>query len=218
MKRNIITTATAVSIASGLCFAEKSEVTKLKDLSLRVSLGNAPGIEDFEDSRGFDNHVKDADYGSRIEILAVKRWWGESNQNIGGSIGGGIFVGRHTLSETGTISGDLNVDLTIFGGIIQGGFIAKAGKNFVFEVGPYLGLGIAYNETTGYTDSTGSYGLFGIKGGAFILPSENIEIGLELGYEGFEHKQDYKDGFGGTVDVTFSGSGPRVAAVFVVKF
>jgi hypothetical protein len=30
-------------------------------------------------------------------------------------------------------------------------------------------------------------------------------LGLELGYEGFSHEQEYEDGFGGTEDVTVTG-------------
>ncbi len=210
MKRNIITTAIAVSLVAGVCVAEETEVKESKDFSLRVSLGNAPGIDEVKDSTE-TNSVND-DGGARVEVLAVKRWWSQNNPNIGGSFGGGIFFGNHALSDSG-----MEVDLTTFGGMIQGGFIAKAGENFVFEVGPYLGIGIANNETTGYSDGTGSYGLFGVKAGAFVLLGDNIELGLELGYEGFAHEQEYKDG-SGTEDVTFRGNGPRIAAVLAVKF
>jgi hypothetical protein len=39
-----------------------------------------------------------------------------------------------------------------------------------------------------------------------------------LGYEGFSQEQEFEDGFGGTLDVTFSGGGPRLAAVLAFKF
>ncbi len=94
----------------------------------------------------------------------------------------------------------------------------KAGEKVVFEVAPYLGLGVASNETTGYTSGTGSYGLFGVKGSAFVLLGDNVELGLELGYEGFSHDQEFDLGGGFTETVTFSGSGPRVAAVLAIKF
>lgn len=212
MKHNIIATAIAVSLSAGVCFAEDVEEAKSKDFSIRVSIGNAPGIDEVEDSTGSGS--VDDDGGSRVEVLAVKRWWSKNNPNIGGSFGGGIFIGSHALSDSG-----IEVDLTTFGVLLQGGFIAKAGDNFVFEVGPYLGIGVAENETTGYTsEGRGSYGLFGVKGGAFVLLGENVELGLELGYEAFSHEQEYEGGWIGNEDVTFSGSGGHVAAVLAVKF
>ena len=84
-----------------------------------------------------------------------------------------------------------------------------------------MGLGIATSELTGYAydDASGSYTLFGIKGGAFILLGENIALGLEVGYEGFSTKHESHDDIFSPVDViTFSGGGPRVAGVLVVKF
>ncbi|MEI6890659.1 MAG: hypothetical protein V5783_00680 [Pontiella sp.] len=212
MTRNIITTAIAVSLVAGVCVAEETEVKESKDFSIRVSLGNAPGIDEVESSGG-SGSIND-DGGARVEIIAVKRWWGKSNSNIGGSFGGGVFFGNHALSD-----GGIEVDLTTFGVLLQGGFIAKAGDHIVLEVGPYLGIGIADNETSGYSGSgTGSYGLFGVKGGAFFLLGSKVELGLELGYEAFSHEQEYDGGWIGNEDVTFSGSGVHVAAVFAVKF
>lgn len=211
--RNTVMIATAMTVfmASGLCFAEETADAGTKDFSLRVSLGNAPGIDEVEDNTG--TYSVNDDGGSRIEILAVKRWWGKGSPSVGGSFGGGLFFGHHAMSEP-----LLDVDLTVFGVMLQGGFIARAGDLCAFEVGPYLGIGIANNETTGYSDGTGSYGLFGLKGGAFFLLGESVELGLELGYEGFAHEQEYDIGMGVTEDVTFSGSGARVAAVLAVKF
>jgi hypothetical protein len=104
-------------------------------------------------------------------------------------------------------------------GLSRGSITAKAGDNVVLEVGPYLGFGVAENDTTGYSGSgRGSYGLFGVKGGAFVLLGDNVELGLELGFEGFSHDQEYEGGWIGNETVTFSGSGGHVAAVLAVKF
>jgi hypothetical protein len=211
MKCKVIAIAITTVLSLSVCIAEESEASKTKDFSVRVSLGSAPGIDEVEDSTG-SGSVND-DGGARIEILAVKRWWGGNSKNIGGSFGGGIFVGSHALSDSG-----IKVDLTTYGAMFQGGFIAKAGDYVVLEVGPYLGFGVAANETTGYDTGMGAYGLFGVKGGAFVLLGSNIELGLELGYEGFSHEQEYEGGWIGNETVTFSGSGAHFAAVLAVKF
>ena len=185
--------------------------SNLDDVSIRMSLGIAPGIDEVDDSSG--SYDANDDGGSRLEILGVQRFWSKNNPNIGGSFGGGIFFGDHALEEN-----DFEVDLTTFGAMIQGGVIVKAGEGFVLEFGPYLGFGIADNETTGFSDGTGPYALFGVKGGAFILLNENIELGVDLGYEGFSHKQEYEDRFGRDEDVTYNGSGAHVALVLAVNF
>jgi hypothetical protein len=47
---------------------------------------------------------------------------------------------------------------------------------------------------------------------------KSFEIGLELAYEGFTQEQGVEDGFGETIDTTFSGSGVRGALVATIKF
>lgn len=184
---------------------------KVKANSIRITVGSAPGIDKVEDSGG-SGTVSD-DGGARVEIVYVHRFWSKNNPNIGGSLGGGIFMGSHALSNSG-----VEVELSTFGIMGQGGFIARAGDMVVLEVGPYLGVGSANNETTGYAEGSGTYGLFGVKGAAFIQLGENVELGLELGAEGFSHEQEYEGGWIGNETVTFSGSGVHAAAVLSVKF
>ncbi len=179
--------------------------------SIRITLGSAPGIDELEAS-GSTESVND-DGGGRLEMLYVHRFWGRNDSSVGGMLGGGIFFGNHALSDSG-----VDVDLTTYGLLLQGGVAAKAGDNVVLELGPYLGIGIAENDTTGYSDGTGGYGLFGIKAGAFALLGDHIELGLELGYEGFSHEQEYDNGWLGSETVTFSGSGAHVAGVLAITF
>ena len=99
----------------------------------------------------------------------------------------------------------------------QGGIVVDMGNGLRLEFGPYLGTGTAYNETEGLSDGTGPYYLYGIKSSAFMIFNETIEIGVDVGYEGFTHKQKYNFGFG-TEEVTYRGHGARVALVFGVAF
>ncbi|MDZ8118073.1 hypothetical protein [Pontiella agarivorans] len=213
LKRLLILGITVAVSGSVLAADEINEANKTKDKanSIRISLGSAPGIDEVEDSTG--TYSVDDDGGARVEILYVHRFWSKNNPAIGGMLGGGIFIGSHALSD-----GAADVDLTTFGLLLQGGLAAKVGEQVVIEAGPYLGLGIAENETTGYDDGTGGYGLFGLKAGVFVLLGENVELGLEVGYEGFSHEQEYDGGWIGTDDVTFSGSGAHVAGVLAIKF
>lgn len=190
-------------------FVEKSE----KDFSVRISLGSAPGVEEWNAS-SLGTESVDADGGVRVEILAVKRWWGENNPNIGGTFGGGVFFAGNSGKEPG---GTDTIELSAFGGIIQGGFAVKAGDIVVLELTPYGGLGGAENETTGFTSGNGPYYFLGIKGGVFIALGDSFELGLELGYESFDQDQELSIG-GATYDTTISGSGVRGALVASILF
>ena len=155
----------------------------------------------------------DADVGTRAELLVVKRFWGGSDSNVGGMFGGGIFISNHSGTDE---VGD-EIESSVFGGMIQGGVAFRAGEIVVIEVGPYLGLGSASNEITGFTDGDGPFGLFGLKAGVFVLLGQSVELGLELGYEGIATTQEVTDGFD-TVDIDFTGGGARVAGVVMVCF
>ena len=217
MRPTVITTIIAASFAASICVAEDVRVIQPTDFSIRVAYGSTPGIEEVKFNKGGGTKSLDADFGGRSELLAVIRFWGNNESNIGGMFGAGLFFAGHSGKDVGGVE----VDVLAFGSLFQGGLAVQAGENVVLEFGPYLGLGIANSEARGYTyrDGSGPYTLFGIKGGAFVLLGENIELGLEVGYEGFSTKHESKDDIFSSTDViTFSGGGPRVAGVLVVKF
>jgi len=203
-----------VAMACGMsAVGEEVQDKASKDFSIRVSIGSAPGVDEFEVD-GFGTESVSDEGGGRLEILAVKRFWGKNNPNIGGTFGGGIFFSGHSGKDD---VGD-EVDLSVFGGMIQGGLVVKASESVTLEFGPYLGIGSGKTEVTGFTSGRGAHAFFGVKGGVFVILGDSVELGLELGYEGFAQEQEFDDGFGGTVDVTFSGSGVRGALVAAVKF
>lgn len=111
------------------------------------------------------------------------------------------------------------------------------------EIGPYLGVGSASNDTEGFAGKgRGAYAFFGVKGGVYFMLGNRVELGLEAGYERFVHEQEYNiledvpvasvaadtakgrhgsvaySGRGVRGDVTYSGSGAHVAGVLTVKF
>ena len=209
--KNYITGFIALMMVCGLSVSGEEAVEKTsKDFSIRVSLGSAPGIDSYGD---FSQTSVSDDGGGRVELLAVKRFWGKSNPNIGGTLGGGIFYAGHSGSGSGFQS-----DLSAFGGMLQGGLAMKAGEKVVFEVGPYLGIGVAENKISSLNSGEGPYGFLGVKGGVFVLLGSRFELGLELGYEGFVQDQEFDNRFGRSFHATFSGHGPRAALVAAVKF
>ena len=50
----------------------------------------------------------------------------------------------------------------------------------------------------------------------FFIINENIEFGVEIGYEGFSHEQEYV--FGVNEDATCNGSGTCFALTLAVTF
>jgi hypothetical protein len=197
--------------AAGICMAEESAIRKSKDFSIRLSAGSTPGYDEAEASG--DSISLDDDMGTRIELLAVRRFFGSGESTLGGMLGGGLFFAGHS----GQFELEDEIESSVFGAMMQGGLAVRAGQRVVFELGPYLGLGVANNEITGFGDGTGPYVLLGLKGGVFVLLGNSVELGLEVGAEGISTEQEITDGFD-TEDVTFSGSGVHVAAVLAIPF
>lgn len=213
----IITTTITIFLAVGVCLAESPQ-TKSKNTSLRVTLGSAPGVE-----KGKSSGVVSAsgpigdDGGARLEIMGIKRSWSESNPDIGGMFGAGLFIGGNKGEDEGS-----SIDILPIGGIFQGGVVYKAHDTLIFEAGPYVGLGIAVTDTViegvgEFTNQTGPYVLYGIKGGVLFQVSASVELGFELGYEGFSMEQEYEY-LGSTFDATYSGHGGRISGVLGIKF
>lgn len=200
----------AITIAT-ISFAETEVPNESRDLSVRFALGSAPGWDEFE-IVGLSGSLDD-EVGARAELLVVKRFWGDNDSTVGGMLGGGIFVSSHEGTDE---VGD-SIESSVFGAMIQGGVAFRAGEIVVIELGPYLGLGSANNEITGFSDGNGPFGLFGMKTGVFVRLGPSVELGLELGYEGIATTQEISDGFT-TEDIDFTGSGARFAGVVMVCF
>lgn len=208
----LITFGAFTSFAEEPTASTEADGKKSNNNSIRVRISSAPGIDTIEDSTG--SYDLDGDGGSRIDVMYAGRFWGKNDSKVGGVIAGGVFLGSHS----GSLLGVEVTDLTTFGGIFEGGVAFKAGESVVFEITPYIGLGVADNETIGYTSGNGPIVIYGINGSIFVLLSDNIELGLQAGVGGFSHDQDFDNGFGGTETVTFSGSGGTIGGVLVVKF
>ncbi|MEE9368405.1 MAG: hypothetical protein V3V05_06030 [Pontiella sp.] len=212
----ILLTATLGVIASGQAEeGDKFSESKSKDFSLRVSVGSAPGIDEGE-VLGMTFPV-DADNGSQIEFLAVKRFWSKNHPAIGGVFGGGIFIANNSGVDADP-SSSAKFDLSAFGIMGQGGLAVKLGKHIVVEASPYLGLGGASVEITNFTDGGAVYVMYGLKGGIFVLLGQSIELGIEGSIHGFSSDVELELSPGLTTDLTLTGSGPSVAAVLAVKF
>ncbi len=203
----------SVVIAGIICVsAFGADETTKSDFGIRVSLGSAPGVNKLEVDGGGSVSVSE-DGGGQLEILAVKRFWGDDESTVGGVLGGGVFF----AGNSGGLGGG-SFDLAAFGVMVQGGLAVRSGDVFVFELGPYLGIGGARQEITGFSDGSGGYAMYGIKGGAFFMLGSNVELGLELGYGGFSSDVEFDFGGGVKADGTISGDGGNAALVFGVTF
>jgi hypothetical protein len=202
---NVVPVATPVERAQRVAEPQK-------DFSVRVALGSAPGIDEGE-LLGVTFPV-DADHGGQLELLVVKRFWNRNNPNIGGVFGGGVFFANNSGTDVGSPD---TFELKAFGIMGQGGVVAKLGQYIVVEAVPYLGLGGAHTEITGFSDGGATYAMYGIKGGVFVLLGQSVELGLEAGYHGFTSEVELDFG-GPTADLTLSGNGARVAGVLAIKF
>jgi hypothetical protein len=214
VKHSIITTAIAVTMMTGFCFAQAAEETNSRDGSLRISIGNTPGIDKVENS-GVGSLDPSDDGGLSVQVLGSRRFWSEEPTGIGGVLGGGFFRSTHSASGS-----DYSLDTEAFGGIIQGGLAIKAGENLVLELLPFAGAGIGANDVVvdGLIDDSGSggYVMYGIKAGVYY-DSDEVEIGLEVGSYAFEQDQEIEL-FGVSEDFTFSGSGATASIVFALTF
>ena len=190
---------------------EKAGSKDPKDIPVRISYGNAAGMDEVEIFGETIESVED-DSNGRLEILLVPRSW--KKNDVGWMLGAGFFYAKHS----GTVNAVNKIEITALGALLQGSLAVKAGEAFVIELGPYLGFGLGEHEVTYVTsednyDDSGLYAFIGVKGGAFVLLHDNAELGVELGYETFSSE----DILGGLKN-SFSGSGPRVAAILTVKF
>ncbi|MEN7973648.1 MAG: hypothetical protein ABFR47_07415 [Verrucomicrobiota bacterium] len=190
-----------------------------KDFSIRVSLGSAPGIDEVD---FFGSSAMKEDGGGQLEVLAVKRFWGEQNPNFGWVAGAGLlFAGHSGMSPvaTGPFIEDADCEVFAFAGVLEGGGAVKIGNNVILEVTPFIGAGGAAQTITlasGLEDDSGaSYICYGVKGGAFVLLGNRVELGIEAGYQGFSSSAEVE---GTSEEVTFSGGGIRAAAVLAIKF
>jgi opacity protein-like surface antigen len=161
----------------------------------------------------------DEDTGGQLEILAVQRYWSKNTPSIGGVFGGGIFFASNSGEESITDTFDpWEFETGAFGLLGQAGVAGKIGKNIVVEVLPYLGVGGAVTEVTTSTgasdDGSGSYFMYGVKGGIFVQLSQSIELGVEIGYQGISVDVEVDGGS----DIELSGDGARGAAVLAIKF
>ncbi|MDF7798107.1 hypothetical protein P4C99_01435 [Pontiellaceae bacterium B1224] len=199
---------------AGLTFsgwADEDAMQKKNDISVRISVGTAPGITE-EDIEGI-NHPCDEEDGWQLEALAVKRIWFKKNPNFGYTLGGGLFVS--SFGGTRTDNGD-EYDADVFGITGQIGLAYQIGKYIIVEGTPYFGFGFGQVDLNG-SDGGLMYTSYGVKGGLYLLLSEKIELGFEAGYQGFSSEYSLETVLG-EYEVDLTGDGPLYSAVLAIKF
>jgi hypothetical protein len=184
------------------------------DHGIRISLGMAPGISEGE-IMGMTFPIDD-DTGGQLEVLYTRRHWTKSNPNFAGIWGAGVFFAGNSGSDNDPVD-PWDYDLSAFGVLGQGGVAYKIGDILVLEAQPYFGLGGANVEITEFSDGGATYFLYGIKGGAFVALGKAVELGVEVGYQGFSSEVELDFG-GPTADLTLTGDGLHASAVLAIKF
>lgn len=190
--------------------ATAKNVKSEKDMGIRISVGVTPGISEGEIA-GSSGAIED-DAGGQIDILFQRRHWTKNNPNFAGIWGAGLFFS----SASGTESSD-EFDLTTFGIMGQGGVAWKIGDKVVIEAQPYLGLGVAGVEITGFTDGSAPYVMYGAKAGLFVELAKSFELGVEAGYQGFSSTVELTYG-SVSQDLTLTGDGLYASLVAAIKF
>ncbi|WP_372796291.1 hypothetical protein [Pontiella sp.] len=187
---------------------------KENDMGIRITLGSAPGISDY-DWQGTEFNV-DEDSGGQLEILFARRHWNDTS-SFAWIWGAGVFFsGMSGTAEAGPFAGD-DIDVSAFGIMGQGGIALRAADFLVFELQPYLGVGGANVEITGYTDGGAGYAMAGLKAGAYVALGDHVELGLEVGGQANAAEVEVET-FSGTSDLSLLGSGGHVAGVLAIKF
>ena len=174
---------------------------------IRVAIRNAPGVEEFEEEFGSltDTYAVDSQDGIQIDVMYARRHMGKDGNNTAGPMwGAGVFMANSSGKEPG---GSGEVELTAFGAIAEGGIAVQLGKVVVLEAAPFLGLGVADQDITGFTSGSGGYVLYGVKTAIYFQIGGNMELGLEAGYSGFASSGELDYGGGIITDVTFTGDG-----------
>lgn len=205
--------AVAMGVTAG-SWAEEATAKSDNDHGIRISLGVAPGINEGEIMGS--NFVIEDDTGGQIEVLYQRRHWTKDNPNFAGIWGAGLFYAN--ASGTDTIAPVYDYDLTAFGIMGQGGVAWKIGDIVVIEAQPYLGLGVANAQITGFTDGGATYVMYGIKGGVFVELGKSFELGAEVGYQGISSTVELDFGGGDTEDLELTGDGLHAALVLAIKF
>jgi len=186
---------------------------------IRVAIRNAPGIDEVDLDNSFGGSgtiIADPQTGAQIDVMYAKRFMGkDGNNTVGPMVAGGLFVSN----SSGEFFGQEEIELTVFGEIIEGGVAVQLGRVVVLEVTSFFGLGIANQSySLPVTDGSGLYVLYGVKSAIYFQIGRNIELGLEAGYAGFSSDGKIEQIDGSTTDLTFTGGGFQGAGVFVVKF
>ena len=84
-------------------------------------------------------------------------------------------------SSSGKAASGSEYELAAFGAIGEGGLAVQLGEVVVLEALPFIGLGGATQDITGYTSGGGGYFLYGFKGGIFFQIKHKIK-GVAFGH------------------------------------
>ena len=213
-------TILALTTMTVVCHAAEPTAQKntVDGHGIRVAIRNAPGVDEFEEDFGSGSVTTrslEEEQGIQVDVMYVRRHMGEDGKKtIGPMWGAGVFLVNGT---SGKASNGDKFELSAFGVIGEGGVAAQLGDKVVLELLPFLGVGSATQDITGFESGNGAYFLYGIKGGIFFKVTRSIELGLEAGYSGFTSTGEI-DYPGNTSDIKFTGGGFQGGLVGVYKF
>lgn len=218
MHNKVIIIAAILGIATAGWTQEDTSMKRVTPKhGIRVGIRNAPGVDEFERDLaggGTSTTSADPDDGIQVDVMYVRRHMGkDGTDTVGPMWGAGVFLN----SSSGKAASGTEYELTAFGAIGEGGIAVQLGKVVVLEALPFIGLGGASQDITGFTSGGGGYFLYGLKGGMFFKIKHNMELGIEAGYSGFVSNGEIET-LGSTYDFYLSGGGFQGGGVFVIMF
>jgi len=184
---------------------------------IRVGIRNAPGVDEFERDviGGTSITSVDPEDGIQVDVMYVRRHLGkDGTDTVGPMWGAGVFFN----GSSGKDASGADYELTAFGTIGEGGIAVQLGEVVMLEAMPFIGLGGASQDISGFTSGSGGYFLYGFKGGVFFRIGDKMELGIEAGYSGFVSSGQIEIIGGNTYDFYLSGGGFQGGGVFVIKF
>jgi len=169
-------------------------------LDARLNLGIIPGIKSADGTPGGTTDLSaKTGFGAALGVE-----YGQYLEKEWGWVAGVSLIDG--ASKGSSNQGD--VKETNFGVQINAGGAYKINKEIHLELTPFIGIGSAKTTVEGNngTSGTGTFLDYGITVGGFYTYNDHLQVGIDIGYEGFSAKSSLTFG-PASYDITGKGGG-----------